>query len=96
MVFNLRAVADWAEANGESGDARRALLRIPARLGLLDADLGALSADQASFERDIAGRGCALVSRARNMEGNGRREDTRVRRLLARFYAAQGGVSPRD
>ena len=94
MSFNLKDVEEWAEANGESGDTVRSLKRVPARLGMLDADLASLSADPLRYDRDIAGRGYALVSRAKDMEKNGRREDSRVRALLKRFQAAHFGMTP--
>ena len=96
MSFNLKDVNDWGEANGESDDTMRSLKRVPARLGMLDADLASLSADPVRYDLDIAGRGYALVSRAENMEKNGRREDSRVRTLLKRFQAAHLGSTPQN
>tara|TARA_B100002049_G_scaffold126596_1_gene93632 strand:+ start:3087 stop:5060 length:1974 start_codon:yes stop_codon:yes gene_type:complete len=96
MSYNLKDVEDWGEANGESADTMRALKRVPARLGMLDADLASLSADPVLFDRDIAGLGYALVSRAKDMEKNGRREDSRVRSLLKRFQAAHLGIVPQN
>ena len=96
MTCNLKDVADWAEQNNEARDAIRSLMRVPARLGMLDADLASLSSDPVLYDRDIAGRGYAMVSRAKNMEASGRREDSRVRALLKRFHAAHLGATPQN
>jgi integrase len=85
MQRTLHDVLIWAENREEPVDAIRALRRIPARLGMLDSDLALLPADLAHFERVVAGIGYALVSRAKNVEIVGRREDSRVRALLKRF-----------
>ncbi|WP_157933061.1 hypothetical protein [Roseovarius salinarum] len=96
MSFNLKDVEEWGEANGESDDTMRSLRRVPARLGLLDADLASISANPVRYDREVAGRGYALVSRAKNIEKNGRREDSRVRALLKRFQAAHLGIVPQN
>lgn len=93
---NLHDVHGWATAQDESPDAIRALLRVPARLGLLDADLGTIPADLGHFERRIAGQGHALVSRAKDMAASGAREDSRLRALLRRYHAARSGTGPTD
>ncbi|MEY8843518.1 hypothetical protein AB9K41_31220 [Cribrihabitans sp. XS_ASV171] len=96
MSFNLKDVEDWAVAQGESADTLRSLRRIPARLGMLDADLASLSADPVRYDLDIAGKGYALVSRARDTEKSGRREDSRVRALLKRFNEDHRGTPPQN
>ena len=96
MGFNLKDVEAWAAANGESSDTMRGLRRVPARLGLLDTDLGSLSADPVRFDLEIAGLGYALVSSAEKMDENGRREDSRVRALLKRFQAIHLGTTPQN
>ena len=96
MEHTMKDVHDWARQNGECADVLRAVARIPARMGMLDADLASLSADPVRFEREIAGRGYALVGRARNVQANGRREDSRIRALLRRFQADRSGAAPRD
>ena len=96
-VASMTDVLCWARETGEAADAIRALELIPARLGMLDADLGTLPAELAWFERVVAGQGYALVSpRARDKEKTGRRADSRVRALLKRFVAATGGNEPSD
>lgn len=93
----LHDVQDWATAQNENPDAIRALRRVPARLGLIDADLGTIPADLGHFERRIAGQGHALVSRASDMAASGAREDSRLRALLRRYHAARsetGVASP--
>lgn len=95
-THHLTDVHDWATAEAESSDAIRALLRVPARLGLLDADLGTIPADLGHFERRIAGQGLALVSRAKDMAKSGAREDSRLRALLRRYHAACSGSGPTD
>ena len=89
MQRTLHDVLTWAENREEPVDAVRALKRIPARLGMLDSDLAQMPADLAHFERVIAGIGYALVSRAKNVEIVGRREDSRVRAMLKRFLIAK-------
>ena len=96
MNFNLKDVEDWGQLNGESDENLRCLRRVPARLGMLDADLASISADPVHYNRDIAGQGYALVSRAKDMEKNGRREDSRVRSLLKRFQTAHLGILPQN
>lgn len=96
MSFNLKDVQDWAIANGESTDIQTALRNIPARLGMLDADVGCLSADVQTFDRDISGRGYALVIRSKDIDAVGRRQDSRVRALLKRFHAANLGFDLRN
>lgn len=92
----LRDVRAWALANDEAPDTLRSLEKIPARLGLVDADLASLSARLSDFERMVAGRGYALSSQAANMEKNGRRMDSRVRALLARFWSKFEGCTKPD
>lgn len=96
MNHTFRDVDAWAIETGEPKDTVRSLRRIPARLGLLDADLGTLSADPVRFEKEIAGQGYARVSCARDKKAAGRREDSRVRALLKRYHAAQVGTGLRD
>ncbi len=88
---SLLNVRNWAVQANESVDAIRSLERIPARLGMLDADLASLSASLPEFERLVAGKGYAVVSRARNVHANGRRMDARIRALLRRYWASQDG-----
>lgn len=94
--WNLRDVVDWAKGAGEPKDSIRAIHEIPARLGMLDADLTTLPASVEHFERVVAGSGYALVSRAKDMERNGRRRDSRARSLLRRFEEVHICVAPRD
>ena len=87
----LAQVRDWALQADEPTDAINSLLKIPARLGLIDGDLGSLPAGLVEFDRNVAGRGYALVGNPRNVEANGRRMDSRVRALLRRFWSAHNG-----
>lgn len=87
---------DWSVATAESPDAIRCLEKAPARLGLLDCDLATLPAGLVSFERNIAGRGYALVGRAKNVVATGRRADSRVRALLRRFWTQFDGSGVRS
>lgn len=96
MENTLKDVKTWAIQNEEPVDTLRSLVRVPARLGLIDADLATLSADPVRYEHEIAGRGYALVSRAKDVKAAGRREDSRVRALLKRFHAAQGAAPSHD
>ena len=84
----LAHVRDWALQTQEPADAIKSLLKIPARLGMIDADLSSLPANLAEFDRNVAGKGYALVGNPKNVEANGRRMDSRVRALLRRFWFA--------
>ena len=92
-LISLKHALEWGQKVEGSSDATRALKRIPARLGMLDADLATLPADIGYFERQVAGQGYALVGRAKNIVTAGRRDDSRVRALLRRFEMAMSGIS---
>ena len=89
---SLGDVLSWAEAVGESYDAICELKKIPARLGMIDDDIGLVPADLPHFDKVIAGSPYGVVSKSRNPEAAGRRADARVRALLGRFHAARGAV----
>lgn len=91
QTMNLADVHHWAIATSESRDAIRALEKVPARLGLIDTDLGSVPADLVTYDRDIAGRGYGLVGNPKDVEGHGRRMDSRVRTLLKRYWTATNG-----
>jgi integrase len=86
-------VLAWAKASGENADAIRELERVPARLGLLDADLGLVPADPGFFEASIAPTAFALVSKAQNQKDARRRANSRLRSLLRRYHAAHAAPS---
>jgi integrase len=88
---NLALVHGWAMETNQPADAIANLLKIPARLGMIDADLSSLPAGLADYERYVAGKGYALVGNPKNVEANGRRMDSRVRALLRRFWSAYDG-----
>nr|WP_111298255.1 hypothetical protein [Paracoccus saliphilus] len=87
----LLDVRNWAIQANQPADAVRSLERVPARLGMLDADLASLPSGIAEFERLVAGRGYALVGNAKDIKSNGRRMDSRIRALLRRYWASQEG-----
>lgn len=92
MMPTLKDLLDWAEATSQSPDAIRSLIRVPAQLGMLDADLALLPADPGFFDREVAGTGYALVGRAADVEAAGRRADSRIRALLRRYLTQTGGL----
>lgn len=92
--YSFKDLLAWAEEEGSGVDTIRAIEKVPARLGLLDRDIGAIPAEMRSFEMDVAGQGYALVSRAKNMKTNGRRMDSRIRAALRQFLQAKA-VAPR-
>ena len=87
QTATLKDVYDWAVARNEAAESIRCLLKIPARLGLIDSDLGSLPATISDFERHVAGVGYAMVGSPKNIDENGRRMDARIRALLKRFWA---------
>lgn len=89
----LKDLQDWAEAAGASRDARYELNKIPARLGMQDADLALLPADLGYFESHIAPASYGAVSRARDLAAARQRGNGRVRALLQRFLAETGGTA---
>lgn len=88
----LAHVRDWAKEADEPKDSIRNLEWIPARLGMIDADLGSLPASLVDYERIVAGKGYALVGNPKDIKANGRRMDSRIRALLRRFWAAFDGT----
>ena len=92
----MKHFLDWAEETGEGDDTLRAIRRIPARLGMLDADLGALPDDMIFFEKNVAGVGYFVSTRAQDPHENGRREDSRIRAALRRYNEETGALAPVD
>ncbi|MCB1357221.1 MAG: site-specific integrase [Maritimibacter sp.] len=90
----LGDVATWAEAVGESRHAKYELLKIPARMGLADDDIGMIPADIPHFDAVIVDTAYGSVSHADDLEATRRRGNSRVRALLERFYAAHGSAKP--
>lgn len=81
----------WAEATGESYDAICEARKVPARLGLVDDDLGLIPVDLGYFETHIATSAYATVSNARDQKAARQRGNARLRALLTRFHAARTG-----
>jgi len=92
----MKHFLDWAEETGEGDDTLRAIRRIPARLGMLDADLGSLPDDMLFFERNVAGVGYSVSTRTKDAHDKGRREDSRIRAALRRYNRASGALAPVD
>ena len=92
----MKHFLDWAEETGEGDDTLRAIRRIPARLGMLDADLGSLPDDMIFFEKNIAGVGYSVSTRAKDPHEKGRREDSRIRAALRRYNEITGALAPVD
>lgn len=77
----------WAEINEKYGTLRE-IDKIPARLGMIDADAGLIPADLGHFERVIAHSSFATVSRSNDLKTARDRSNSRVNAALKRFLAA--------
>ena len=84
----LGEVLSWAEANDESYDAIRELSKIPARMNMIDDDIGLIPADLVHFDKVIAPTSYGVVSKSKDPEKARRRGNSRVRALLVRFHEA--------
>ena len=84
--YNLLDVIEWGKESGQSVDAIREAKLLPARLGLLDADIRQIPADLQYFERACATSNYALVSRSKDIHAAERRANSRIRALLKRFH----------
>ena len=91
---SLGDVLAWAEANNESYDAIRELHKIPARMDMIDDDIGLIPAGLVHFDKVIAPTPFGIVSKSKNIETAKRRSNSRVRALLVRFHDAMGSVAP--
>ncbi|MCT4373435.1 site-specific integrase [Yangia mangrovi] len=76
----------WAGASNEQEDAIREVLKVPARLGLCDEDLGLIPATLGYFEEQIAGSSYGTVSKARDLKSARNRGNSRIRTLLKRYH----------
>lgn len=92
----LHHVRMWATERDDDRDALYELMKIPARLGMHDEDLGLVPADLRYFENVIAPSGYAAVSKAANLDAARRRGNARVRALLKRYFAATSHTAPTD
>jgi len=84
----------WAEANGESYDAIQELKKIPARMSMIDDDIGLIPAGLVHFDKVIAPTSYGAVSNSKDLEKARRRGNSRVRALLVRFHEAHAMVVP--
>lgn len=87
MTKTLADVLSWAETTNQSYDAICELKKVPARLGLYDQDLGAISAELGYFEAAIVPSSYAPVSKSGDLKAASRRGNARLRALLTRFWA---------
>lgn len=84
----------WAAANGESYDAIQELKKIPARMSMIDDDIGLIPAGLVHFDKVIAPTSYGVVSKSKDLEKARRRGNSRVRALLVRFYKAHTMTVP--
>jgi len=84
----LGDVLVWARETGEKSDAIYELEKIPARMGMTDADIGMIPADLGHFEKVIAPAPYGAVSNAGDLKTARQRGNSRVRALLKRFFHA--------
>lgn len=94
--YTLADVLNWADASGEPYAALCELLKVPARLGMIDDDIGVIPADLGYFENRIAPSSYAAVSKARDMKAARQRSNARVRSLIKRFQLAMSSDVPTD
>lgn len=87
-------VLSWARSVGEKRDAIYELLKVPARMGMADDDIGLIPADLAHFHHVIAKTPYGMVSNARDLETARQRGNSRLGKLLERFDTAHGTVKP--
>jgi hypothetical protein len=92
MTATLNDVRLWALQNDEPRDALYELLKVPARLGMHDDDLGLIPADIRFFENRIAPSSYALVCKAADLDAACRRGNGRLRALLQRFHVSPMAV----
>lgn len=90
----LGEVLAWSETNDESYDAIQELKKIPARMGMIDEDIGLIPADLVHFDKVIVQPPYGVVSKSKDIEKARRRGNSRVRALLVRFYEANAMVAP--
>ena len=90
----LGEVLSWAEASNESYDAIRELKKVPARMGMIDDDIGLIPAGLVHFDKVVAPTCYGVVSKSKDPEKARRRGNSRVRALLVRFHEAHAMVVP--
>ena len=90
----LGEVLTWATAAGEDSYAIYELRKVPARMGMADADIGLIPADLVHYHHVIAETPYGAVSNAKNLETARRRGNSRLGSLLERFHAAHGTAKP--
>ena len=86
----LSDVLEWTVRVGEPYATICELRKIPARLGMIDEDIGLIPADMGYFEAQIAPSGYRAVSSARDLKAARLRGNARVRAVLKRFHQAVG------
>lgn len=79
----------WAETSGEAYATLCEIRKVPARLGMIDADAGLIPADLGYFERTIAPSSFAAVSKTKDLLAARDRSNARVRSALKRFLMAR-------
>ncbi|WP_272011421.1 hypothetical protein [Roseovarius sp. ZX-A-9] len=82
----LHDVLTWATDNAEPYAAICELRKIPARLGMIDDDIGLIPADLGHFESHIAPSAYGVVSKSRDLKSARQRGNARARALLKRFH----------
>lgn len=93
---SLGDVLKWAETNGEKYDAICELRKIPARMNMIDEDIGLIPADLVHFEHVVAPTSYGTVSKSKDPDQARKRGNARLRALLKRFQMAHGGsAAPR-
>ncbi|OOY07011.1 hypothetical protein [Thioclava sp. F36-7] len=92
---SLADVLAWAKESNQSYDAIRELEKVPARLAMIDDDIGMIPADLGYFDRHIAPSSYGPVARrAKDLAKSRSTGNSRVRALLRRFHEAQAGAGP--
>lgn len=86
----LDEVLAWAKEVGEDRHAIYELEKIPARMGMLDEEIGLIPASVAHFDKQIAKTAYGVVSSARDLDTARRRGNSRARALIERFFLDHG------
>ncbi|MFX0543633.1 hypothetical protein ACEWPM_018285 [Roseovarius sp. S4756] len=86
--YTLHDALTWATGDAETYAAICELKKIPARLGMINDDIGLIPADLGYFETHIASSAYGVVSKARDLKSARQRGNARVRALLKRFQRA--------
>ncbi|MBB5723667.1 integrase [Loktanella ponticola] len=90
---SLADVINWAEAEGRAKAPIYEALKIPARMGMIDEDIGLIAGDLEYFEKKIADLPIASVSKSKDLDRTRRTSNSRIRSLLRAYEQAHGAAA---